>query len=99
MTARARTDGHLGVIGPLSFDLAHPVAAGAEWVCFEPSFLPHGCAPLLAGQFINIGGELRIVLDVGERTLRVAALDDSHDRSEYVWRPRQRQVTDGWYRL
>jgi hypothetical protein len=87
------------VIGPLSFDLARPVRAGDEWVHFQPSMLAEGGSPLQTGQFLNIGGELRIVLEIGERSVRVAAFEEDHDRSEYVWRPRQLQVTDGWYRL
>jgi hypothetical protein len=73
--------------------------AGTEWIYFGAAALPDGSAPLRAGQFLNIGGELRGVLEVGERCVRVAPLQDSHELSEYVWRPPQQQLGEGSYRL
>jgi hypothetical protein len=87
------------VIGPLSFDLARPLVSGDEWISLEPAQLPHESTPLRRGQFISAGGELRIILDVEERRVRVAPVDLDHDVAEYVWRPRQLRLGDGWYRL
>jgi hypothetical protein len=87
-------------IAPLSFDLARAPRSGDEWIYFESeAFLEDGDTPLLAGQFLNVGGELRIILEVGERVVKVAAIEESHDRTEYVYRPAQLRLGDGWHRL
>jgi hypothetical protein len=87
-------------VEPMSLDLARPVSAGDEWVYLEPApFLEDGQTPLQAGQFVNIGSELRIILGVGERVVKVAAVEESHGKSEYVYRPAQLQIGDCWYRL
>ncbi len=87
-------------VEPMSFDLASPLVAGDEWVHLRPAQLPDGGMPLSRGQFISIGGELRIILEVGERLIRVPELEEPHARDEYVWRPAQtRQGLDDWFRL
>jgi hypothetical protein len=87
------------VVGPLSSDRARSIFAGDAWIDLEPAELPGGSAPLRTGQFLDAGGELRIVLEVGERCVRVAPLEDDQNQSEDIWQPRQHELGDGWHRL
>jgi hypothetical protein len=54
-----------------------------------PKNLKDGETPLHAGQYLNVGGELRIILEVAEQAVNVAAVEESHARDEHVYRPAQ----------
>jgi hypothetical protein len=87
-------------VEPMSFDLARPVSVGDEWIYFESAaFLGDADTPLLKGQYFNIGGELRLILEVGERVVKVTAVEENHHREEYVYRPGQMRIGEDWYRL
>jgi hypothetical protein len=82
------------------FGPARPISAGDEWIYFESTaFLVDAETLLLKGQFLNVGGELRIMLEVAECAVKVAAVDERHVREDYVYGPAQRQIGEGRYRL
>jgi hypothetical protein len=87
-------------IPALYLALVRPAAAGEETLWFDASAIwDRDDEPLRAGQFMRIGWELLIVLEVGERWVCVAPLDDHHPISHDVERMEQVEMGEGWYRL
>lgn len=88
------------IVPLLLLELAEPVSAGAELLRFKPLLLTSvDMEPLCAGQYLRIGWELRIILEVGERWVRLAPLDDQHPCTDEVERMEQIERAPGWYRL
>jgi hypothetical protein len=83
----------------MSFDLAQPVSVGDQWIYVEPAALLKEIEmPLRLDQYINIGSELRIILEVGERVVKGTAVEERRGQTEYLYRPAQKRIGD-WYRL
>jgi hypothetical protein len=87
-------------IPELTFALARPVALGEEILqLLQPASWNLDDGPLRAGQFLGIGGELRIVLQVGEHWVRFAPLEDDHPTTDDIVRREQVEQDIGWYWL
>jgi len=93
------------VIPALTLRLVARVPRGAERLVFAPVDRSSFTAPLKAGQFLWVSAdredwkELRIILEVGERYVRVAPLEYHHAAATIVCRPPQLRLAHGHYRL
>jgi len=92
-------------IPALTLRLAVSAPRGAERLVFAPVDRSSFTAPLEAGQFLWVSAdredwkELRIILEVGERYVRVAPLEHHHAAATIVCRPPQLCLAHGHYRL
>jgi len=93
------------MIPALTLRLAASVPRGAERLVFVPVDRSSLTAPLKAGQFLWVSAdredwkELRIILEVGERYVQMAPLEDRHAAATIVCRPPQLRLAHGHYRL
>ncbi len=93
------------VIPALTLRLVASAPRGAERLIIAPVDRSSFMAPLKAGQFLLVNAdnddrsELRIILEVGERYVRVAPLEHCHAAATIVCRPPQVRLTRGHYRL
>ncbi len=93
------------VIPVLTLRLVVRAPCGAERLVFAPVDRSAFTAPLKAGQFLWVSAdredwkELRIILEVGERCVRVAPLEHCHVAATIVCRPPQVRLASGHYRL
>jgi len=93
------------LIPELLLRLAARAPCGAERLIFAPVVRSASMAPLEAGQFLWVSTdredwkELRIILEVGERCVRVAPLEHHHAAATSVCRPPQVRLAHGHYRL
>jgi hypothetical protein len=87
-------------IPALYLALAGPVAPGDETLWFDaPLSWTRDDEPLRPGQYLRIGWELRIILEVGERWVRVSPVDDQYPTSDEGERMEQVELDAGWFQL
>jgi len=93
------------MIPVLTLRLVVRAPRGAERLGFAPVDRSPFTAPLKAGQFLWVSAdreewkELRIILEVGERYVRVAPLEHQHAAATIVCRPLQVRLAPGHYRF
>jgi len=93
------------VIPALTLRLVARAPRGAERLVFAPVDRSAFTAPLKAGQFLWVSAdrkdwkELRVILEVGERYVRVAPLEHCHAAATIVCRPPQVRLARGHYQL